>query len=175
MEDKDAPLRDDIRFLGRMLGDTLREQEGNDAFTTVEHIRQLATRFHRHDDFAARDQLEALLTALPNEQTTQVARAFSYFSHLANIAEDQHHLRRGRAHAIAGAAPRDGSLINAIVVAQEAGVSATALANFLPKPKSPRYSPRTRQKYSAKAFLIANGKLHACSMTETAIRSRLMK
>lgn len=135
MEDKDAPLRDDIRFLGRMLGDTLREQEGNDAFTTVEHIRQLATRFHRHDDFAARDQLEALLTALPNEQTTQVARAFSYFSHLANIAEDQHHLRRGRAHAIAGAAPRDGSLINAIVVAQEAGVSATALANFFAQAK----------------------------------------
>ncbi|MDD3380957.1 MAG: phosphoenolpyruvate carboxylase, partial [Rugosibacter sp.] len=135
MEDKDAPLRDDIRFLGRILGDTLREQEGNDAFTTVEHIRQLATRFHRHDDFAARDQLEALLTALPNEQTTQVARAFSYFSHLANIAEDQHHLRRGRAHAIAGAAPRDGSLINAIVVAQEAGVSATALANFFAQAK----------------------------------------
>ncbi|TAJ18683.1 MAG: hypothetical protein EPO60_08235, partial [Rugosibacter sp.] len=83
-EDKEAPLREDIRFLGRLLGDTLREQEGNDAFATVEHIRQLAIRFHRHDDLVARDQLEALLTALPNDHTAQVARAFSYFSHLAN-------------------------------------------------------------------------------------------
>ena len=78
-EDKDAPLREDIRFLGRILGDTLREQEGSEAFATVEHIRQLAIRFHRHDDLAARDQLEALLIALPNEHTTLVARAFSYF------------------------------------------------------------------------------------------------
>ncbi len=129
-EDKEAPLREDIRFLGRLLGDTLREQEGSDAFATVEHIRQLAIRFHRHDDLAARDQLEALLTALPDDHTTLVARAFSYFSHLANIAEDQHHLRRARAHALAGAKPREGSLENAIARAQETGVDAKVLADF---------------------------------------------
>jgi phosphoenolpyruvate carboxylase len=39
-----------------------------------------------------------------------VVRAFSYFSHLANIAEDQHHIRRSRVHRIAGSAPREGSL-----------------------------------------------------------------
>lgn len=129
-EDKEAPLREDIRFLGRLLGDTLREQEGSDAFATVEHIRQLAIRFHRHDDLAARDQLETLLTALPNNHTTLVARAFSYFSHLANIAEDQHHLRRARAHALAGAKPREGSLENAIARAQEAGVDVHGFADF---------------------------------------------
>lgn len=134
-EDKDAPLRDDIRFLGRLLGDTLRQQEGDEAFDTVEHIRQLATRFHRHHDLAARDQLEAVLAALPNEQTTQVARAFSYFSHLANIAEDQHHLRRSRAHAIAGAAPREGSLIHAISLARQAGIKAADLAEFFTQAK----------------------------------------
>ena len=50
------------------------------------------------------------LDSLDNDQTLAIVRAFSYFSHLANIAEDQHHIRRNRAHAIAGSAPRPGSL-----------------------------------------------------------------
>ncbi|MEK7302622.1 MAG: phosphoenolpyruvate carboxylase, partial [Pseudomonadota bacterium] len=47
VNDKDLPLREDIRLLGRMLGDTLREQEGETAFELVENIRQTAIRFHR--------------------------------------------------------------------------------------------------------------------------------
>ena len=47
-------------------------------------------------------------TALSADQTLAIVRAFSYFSHLANIAEDQHHIRRNRAHAIAGSAPAPG-------------------------------------------------------------------
>ena len=127
---KDAPLRQDIRFLGRLLGDTLREQEGAAAFDTVEHIRQLATRFHRHDDLAARETLKNLLHALPNADTIQVARAFSYFSQLSNIAEDQHHLRRGRFHALRDAAPREGSLPLAIARAEAAQSDHRALHEF---------------------------------------------
>src|SRR5690606_5683862 len=57
---------------------------------------------------------EDILDALAREQTIQVVRAFSYFSHLANIAEDQHHIRRSRAHLLAGSAPREGSLAHAL-------------------------------------------------------------
>ncbi|MEK7736870.1 MAG: phosphoenolpyruvate carboxylase, partial [Pseudomonadota bacterium] len=96
--DKDQPLRDDIRLLGRLLGDTLRDQEGVAVFETVERVRQLAIRFHRDDDHAARRELVEILDGLSRDQTNQVVRAFSYFSHLANIAEDQHHIRRARAH-----------------------------------------------------------------------------
>jgi hypothetical protein len=92
--DKDQPLREDIRLLGRLLGDTVREQEGADVFDRVEQIRQLALRIHRDDDSAARAELDAVLRGLPRERTNMVVRAFSYFSHLANIAEDQHHIRR---------------------------------------------------------------------------------
>jgi phosphoenolpyruvate carboxylase len=77
--EKDAPLRDDIRLLGRLLGDTLRDQEGTESFDTVERIRQLAIRFHRNDDPAAREGLESLFADLPNNRTTLVARACSYF------------------------------------------------------------------------------------------------
>ena len=128
--EKDAPLRDDIRLLGRLLGDTLRDQEGAESFDTVERIRQLAIRFHRDDDPAARKGLESLFADLPNSRTTLVARAFSYFSHLANTAEDQHHIRRARAHALAGSKPREGSLAHAVQRATEAGIDGDELSRF---------------------------------------------
>ncbi len=108
--DKDKPLRDDIRLLGRILGDTVREQEGEETFGLVEHIRQASIRFHRNNEPGARRELEATLDSLSADQTLAIVRAFSYFSHLANIAEDQHHIRRNRAHVAAGSAPRPGSL-----------------------------------------------------------------
>ncbi|MCK9380555.1 MAG: phosphoenolpyruvate carboxylase [Sulfuritalea sp.] len=128
--DKDQPLRDDIRLLGRLLGDTVREQEGVAVFERVEEIRQLALRFHRDDDPAARIQMEALLHQLPRDRTNQVVRAFSYFSHLANIAEDQHHIRRARAHARAGSPPREGSLAFSLQRALAAGIDAETLSGF---------------------------------------------
>ncbi|MCX7150594.1 MAG: phosphoenolpyruvate carboxylase [Rhodocyclales bacterium] len=128
--DKDQPLRDDIRLLGRLLGDTVREQEGVAVFDRVEEIRKLALRFHRDDDPAARVEMEELLHGLPRERTNQVVRAFSYFSHLANIAEDQHHIRRARAHARAGSKPREGSLAFSLQRALAAGIDAEQLGEF---------------------------------------------
>jgi phosphoenolpyruvate carboxylase len=49
-QDKDAPLKEDIRLLGRLLGDVLRNQEGEAVFDVVETIRQTAVRFRREDD-----------------------------------------------------------------------------------------------------------------------------
>ncbi len=98
--EKDAPLRDDIRLLGRILGDTVREQEGDETYSIVERIRQASIRFHRDNETGARRELAAILDSLDNDQTLAIVRAFSYFSHLANIAEDQHHIRRNRAHVV---------------------------------------------------------------------------
>jgi len=128
--DKDQPLRDDIRLLGRILGDTLREQEGEAVFDTIERVRQLAIRLHRDDDRGARRELADLLDALSRDQANQVVRAFSYFSHLANIAEDQHHIRRAQAHARDGSPPREGSLSHALSRALANGVDAQRLAEF---------------------------------------------
>ncbi len=122
-EDKDAPLREDIRFLGRLLGDVLREQQGSDAFDLVETIRQNAVRFHREGDRSAAKALNSLLNGLTNEQAIQVVRAFSYFSHLANIAEDRHHNRRRRVHALAGSRAQPGSLRAALQSLKDAGLA----------------------------------------------------
>ena len=76
---EDARLRTDIRLLGRILGDTVRDQEGADVFDLVERIRQTSIRFHRDDDKPARRELETILDAMSTGDTVRIVRAFSYF------------------------------------------------------------------------------------------------
>ena len=128
--EKDRPLRDDIRLLGRILGNIVREQEGEAVFAIVERIRQTSVRFRRDEEQAARSELAAMLNSLSPNQTIQIIRAFSYFSHLANIAEDQHHIRRTRAHALAASAPRDGTMASALARACKSRISRSKLQAF---------------------------------------------
>ena len=100
--DKDLPLIEDIRLLGRILGDVIREQEGGAAYELVEQVRQLSVAFRRDADEAADKALKKLLKGLSSDQTVSVIRAFTYFSHLANLAEDRHHIRRRAVHERAG-------------------------------------------------------------------------
>jgi phosphoenolpyruvate carboxylase len=129
-EDKDLPLRDDIRLLGRILGDTVREQSGEAVFGTVEAIRQNSVSFRRNEDVTARRELEATLNGLPPTEALQIIRAFGFFSHLANIAEDQHHIRRTRAHALTASATREGTMAHALVRARQAGIRPSRLRAF---------------------------------------------
>ena len=92
----DAPLRDDIRQLGSLLGDILREQGGAALFETVEAVR-LAAKAARADRDSAQAELERTLSELDDGMIMPVARAFSYFLNLANIAEQHHRIRRSRA------------------------------------------------------------------------------
>ncbi|AWK85434.1 phosphoenolpyruvate carboxylase [Azospirillum thermophilum] len=128
--EKDQPLRDDIRLLGRILGDTVRSQEGEAVFDIVERIRQTSVRFHRAEDESARHELEDILKSLSPKQTVRVVRAYTFFSHLANLAEDQHHIRRTRAHALAGSAPREGTMAHALDEARKAGLTSEQLHSF---------------------------------------------
>jgi phosphoenolpyruvate carboxylase len=95
--DTDEALIADIRFLGRILGDVIREQEGREAFELIERVRQLSVAGRLKRDAAAGRTLDRLLKNLGIDQTVSVVRAFSYFSHLANIAEDRHQVRRHEA------------------------------------------------------------------------------
>src|ERR1700712_3586725 len=127
---EDARLRTDIRLLGRILGDTVRDQEGADVFDLVERIRQTSIRFHRDEDKLARRELEAIFDRMSTGQTVSIVRAFSYFSHLANIAEDQNNIRQLRAHATSGGAPPQGTLAGTLANARAAGLKAADLRKF---------------------------------------------
>ena len=93
--DPHQPLRDDVRLLGALLGETLRAQEGEALYETVERVRSLSkgARQGREDDFG---RLETLLQRLSMEDALPVARAFAHFLTLANIAEQHHRIRRRR-------------------------------------------------------------------------------
>src|SRR5262245_25816133 len=91
--DPEVRLREDIRLLGRVLGDALKRHEGTALYDVIEEIRQTATRFRREGNREDERALDQQLKRLSRDATTSVVRAFSYFSHLANLAEDQHQIR----------------------------------------------------------------------------------
>ena len=130
----DAKLREETRLLGRLLGDAIRAVSGESTFQKTEYIRQLAVSFHRvssTDRSAILVQLDRELTELPIEQALSVIRAFSYFSLLANIAEDRQQNRRRRAHRIAGSGPQVGSIEHAVSALAAQGVSTGEIRRWL--------------------------------------------
>jgi phosphoenolpyruvate carboxylase len=126
----DAELREDIRLLGRILGDTLREQQGEAMFDVVEQVRQIAVRFRRDRDPQARAELVRMLDGLELEQAISVVRAFSYFSHLANLAEDHERLRRVRLTTASRDGSEPGTLAHALKRVKAEGVRAPVVAGF---------------------------------------------
>ena len=129
-DDKHRALLDDIRLLGRILGDTIREHEGREAYELVEQVRRLAVAYRHKRDAGAGRELDRLLKNLSGDRTVSVIRAFSYFSHLANIAEDQHHVRRRLHHERLGHR-QEGSLAVAFERLHRADVRAADIARML--------------------------------------------
>jgi phosphoenolpyruvate carboxylase len=129
-KDNERPLVEDIRLLGRILGDVIREQEGVDAYELVERIRKLSVAFRRDADHEADRALKGLLKSLSGEQTVSVIRAFTYFSHLANLAEDRHHIRRRAIHERAGDT-QEGSIEVALARLRWAGISPRTVSQTL--------------------------------------------
>jgi phosphoenolpyruvate carboxylase len=126
----ERPLLEDTRLLGRILGDVIREQEGVETFDLVERIRKLSVAFRRNADHHAERALKTLLKSLPSEHALRVIRAFTYFSHLANLAEDRHHIRRRQIHERAGDT-REGSIEVALARLRWAGIGARAVSESL--------------------------------------------
>ncbi|VTU39914.1 Phosphoenolpyruvate carboxylase [Variovorax sp. PBS-H4] len=123
-------LIDDIRLLGRILGDVIREQEGEEAFALVEKIRTLSVAFRRDADHAADRALKNLLKGLSAAETVRVIRAFTYFSHLANLAEDRHQIRRRTETERTGESAA-GSLEMALARIRKAGITPAAVVESL--------------------------------------------
>ena len=129
-KDNERPLVEDIRLLGRILGDVIREQEGVEAFELIEQIRQLSVAFRRDEDHEADKTLKKLLKGLSGDRAVSVIRAFTYFSHLANLAEDRHHIRRRAIHERAGNT-QEGSIEVALARLRWAGISPDTIADTL--------------------------------------------
>ena len=128
--ENERPLVEDIRLLGRLLGNVIREQDGHEAFELVEKIRKLSVAFRRDADHDADRTLKKLLSGLSGDQTVSVIRAFTYFSHLANLAEDRHHIRRRAVHERAGDT-QEGSIEVALARLRWAGITPATIVGTL--------------------------------------------
>ncbi|WP_313702493.1 phosphoenolpyruvate carboxylase [Achromobacter sp.] len=129
--DSAEPLRHDIRLLGRLLGEVIEECEGKRVFDTIETLRRTAVKFRREGDDADSKLLEQRVKRLQGSDPNSVARAFSYFLHLANIAEDRDQNRRQRARALTDDTPARGSLREAIQILGGQGVSVARIRRLL--------------------------------------------
>ena len=120
------PMREDIRLLGAILGDTVREQSGEEVFDLVERARVESFRVRRSE--IDRAQLAEMFDGLDIHQAIPVIRAFSHFALLANVAEDIHRERRRAVHVAAGEPPQDSTLAATYHKLDAAGLSADTVA-----------------------------------------------
>src|SRR5208282_4425913 len=136
---KEAPLRRDVRSLGTLLGEVLREQAGEGLFAHVEALRQGTIRrrdaeARGKDEEAARHAAAALelVHALPVERAVLLTRAFAFYFELINLAETNHRKRRRIALRLSGQAGRQrGSLAGTLTEMRRVGISADEALDWL--------------------------------------------
>ncbi|CAN5323705.1 phosphoenolpyruvate carboxylase [soil metagenome] len=123
------PMREDIRLLGAILGDTVREQNGDEIFDLVERSRVESFRVRRSE--IDRAELSALFDGIDAKTAIPVIRAFTHFALLANVAEDIHRERRRAIHVAAGEPPQDSSLAATYLKLDAADLDAATVADAL--------------------------------------------
>ena len=118
---KDAPLHRDIRELGAILGKVLIEQEGKDFFDLEERLRLLTKSLRSNYSLETKCEIDALIDSLDLDKANKIVRAFLYYFLLSNTADEIHHIRRQRAHAISDGTPQRGSMEEAVSELSKSG------------------------------------------------------
>ncbi len=123
------PMREDIRLLGTILGETVRDQNGEEVFDLVERARVESFRVRRSE--IDRAQLSSMFDGIDIHQAIPVIRAFTHFALLANVAEDIHRERRRVIHVAAGEPPQDSSLAATYAKLDSAKLDSSTVADAL--------------------------------------------
>jgi phosphoenolpyruvate carboxylase len=165
------PMRDDIRLLGAILGDTVREQNGDEVFDLVERARTASFRVRRSE--IERAEVAEMFADIDIRQAVPVIRAFSHFALLANVAEDIHRERRRAIHVEAGDPPQDSSLAATYLKLDAAdldsAIVAEALTGALVSPVITAHPTETRRRtvFDTQHRITQLMRLHARGHTKT--------
>ncbi len=130
------PMRADIRLLGTILGDTVREQNGDEVFDLVERARVESFRVRRSE--IDRAEMSRMFDGIDIHLAIPIIRAFSHFALLANVAEDIHRERRRDSHVAAGEPPQDSSLAATYAKLDLAELDSATVADACRVPWCPR-------------------------------------
>lgn len=123
--------REEIRLLGRMLGDVIRETEGKQTFDIIETLRRTAVRYRRQGRSQDGRILQDRVKKLQRDDANLVARAFSYFLHLANIAEDFTQKSEARTRLLRDNESARGTLSNTLNLLRDRGVTRSRIQKLL--------------------------------------------
>ncbi len=123
--------REEIRLLGRMLGDVIRETEGKATFDTIETLRRTAVRLRRQGRDQDGRMLHERIKKLARDEANLVARAFSYFLHLSNIAEDFNQKEQTRAMVLRDNVYARGTLGHTVALLRNRGVTRARIQKLL--------------------------------------------
>jgi phosphoenolpyruvate carboxylase len=126
---KEAPLRRDVRNLGRILGEVIKEQAGEDVFEAVEGLRLLAIAQREGHDVDLSRSAESSLR--DPQKSFLVARAFALYFELVNLAETNHRKRRRRAAQVTNAEPQPGTFAGTLQRMRKANISAENILETL--------------------------------------------
>ena len=165
------PMRDDIRLLGAILGDTVREQNGDEVFDLVERARIASFRVRRSE--IERTEVAEMFADIDVRQAIPVIRAFSHFALLANVAEDIHRERRRAIHVDAGDPPQDSTLAATYLKLDAADLDsatvAEALTGALVSPVITAHPTETRRRtvFDTQHRITQLMRLHAQGHTKT--------
>ena len=165
------PMREDIRLLGTILGDTVREQNGDEVFDLVERARIASFRVRRSE--IERAEVAQMFDGIEIDRAIPVIRAFSHFALLANVAEDIHRERRRAIHVNAGDPPQDSTLAATYQKLDsanlDAGTVTEALTGALVSPVITAHPTETRRRtvFDAQHRITQLMRLHAHGVTET--------
>src|SRR3954467_10319009 len=165
------PMREDIRLLGSILGDTVREQNGEEVFDLVEKARVESFRVRLSE--IDRSELATLFDGIDVHRAIPVIRAFTHFALLANVAEDIHRERRRAVHVEAGEPPQNSSLAATYLKLDSAELDsatvADALTGALVSPVITAHPTETRRRtvFDTQHRITELMRMHAEGHTET--------
>jgi phosphoenolpyruvate carboxylase len=132
---KEAPLRRDVRSLGRLLGAVLKEQAGEALFDAVEELRSLTSAQRESSDASEREHLmsraESVVGRASIAEAYRLTKAFAIYFELTNLAETNHRKRRRRAAEVSGAEPQEGTFLGTLRRVRDAGASAEEAVELL--------------------------------------------
>ena len=137
-EDKEKPLRRDVRSLGQLLGNVLKEQEGQQFFEIVETVRQLAIEARSKE--SGFDEVRDQIARISNGDAAKLAKAFATYFELTNLAETNHRKRRRRAIQLSELPSQPGTFAGTLLRIRNAGISFDEmLAALEPSPGCSRF------------------------------------
>ncbi|MBU2380688.1 MAG: phosphoenolpyruvate carboxylase [Alphaproteobacteria bacterium] len=172
----DERLREEVRLLGGLLGDVIRDEGGQGLYDRIEAVRVASVGYHRHPGAKGSAELERLLTDVSLDDAVGLAHGFAVFSLLANVAEDRAGKRRARSQTAEGARPdtAEGALARLKAAGRTVEEARDLLSEALISPVLTAHPSEVRRKSVIDRIAAVSDLLDACDRDDLACAPDVM-